>query len=130
MSKLIIMVGAPGSGKTSWVEHELNKISDEHSNTSSIAAHISRDTIRFSKVSEEEKYFSKEDSVFKEFVSQIKCALAANVENVYADATHDTCASRAKLLRALGSYPDVDVIFKVMDTGISNCLENNEKRKN
>lgn len=58
MKKIYLLCGIPGSGKSTWAKNHL----DDNS------IWISRDLIRFSMVSEEEEYFSKEKEVFKEFI--------------------------------------------------------------
>ena len=68
MTKLWVMCGVPGTGKSTWIKNNLSKFEGE-------VEVISRDEIRFSMVSEGEEYFSKEDEVFKEFINRIKkCA--------------------------------------------------------
>jgi predicted kinase len=87
---------------------------------------ISRDSIRFSMVNENEDYFSKEKAVFKEFTKQISEALE-EYDIVIADATHITKRSRAKILNALTVKPDKIKIFWV-DTPLEECIKRNEQR--
>ena len=89
MNKLYIVMGTPGSGKSTWIQNHL----DEHS------VWVSRDDVRFSMVAEDEEYFSKEKQVFKEYTRRINNALE-NGYDVFADATHLNKASRNKLLTA------------------------------
>ena len=93
-NKLYIMVGIPGSGKSTWIANHKSSFSRPYKI-------VSRDEIRFSLVAEDEEYFSKEKEVFKKFVEAIKEGLDSDLD-VYADATHINEASRTKLLRALG----------------------------
>ena len=61
---LYIMCGISGSGKSTFVKNNLKENE----------VWISRDKIRFSLVKENEKYFSKENLVYKTFVEEIqKC---------------------------------------------------------
>ena len=120
-SKLWILVGVPGSGKSHWI---LNH-KDYFSGTIAIS---SRDTIRFLKVKEDESYFSKEKEVFEVFVKHIKTGLQY-FDNTIADATHINANSRGKLLRALGdSLKNVEINAIVIDTCLAKCLEQNSKR--
>lgn len=114
--KLYLLMGAPGSGKSTWVKNHLS-LNDKY---------VSRDDVRFSMVSEDEEYFSKENQVFKEFIKRINEGLKEY--NVFADATHITAASRNKLLRNLTTKPDsVEVIW--IKTPLDMALERNELRK-
>lgn len=89
----------------------------------------SRDTIRFTKVKEDESYFSKEKEVFDTFVTHIKTGLKY-FDNTIADATHINGNSRGKLLRALGdSLEGVEINSIVIDTCLAKCLEQNNLRK-
>ena len=49
MAKLFLMMGIPGSGKTTWTSKYLRKLDK----------YVSRDEVRFSMVAENEEYFSK-----------------------------------------------------------------------
>ena len=115
------MCGIPqlGSGKSTWARK----------NIPAAAKIISRDEIRFSLVSDTEEYFSHENEVWKEFISQIKFALET-YDEVVADATHLNEASRTKLLRALGiSLKGVDVQAIFMSTSLVTALKRNETRE-
>ena len=59
-SNLVVMVGPPGCGKTTFIKNQPLK-----------GNHISRDKIRFSLLEDGETYFGKEDLVFKEYVKQL-----------------------------------------------------------
>lgn len=116
MSKLFLMSGAPGSGKSYWATHHLSK-NDKY---------ISRDEIRFSFLQDKDDYFSKENEVFDEFIKQINEALKT-YDNVFADATHLNFASRNKTLsRITTSASEVNVVF--LDTPLEVCLERNSHR--
>lgn len=91
MVTLTLMVGIPGSGKSTEAERMM-----QNENTT----WVSRDTIRFSMVAEDEEYFSKENEVFDEFVREIAARLFCGY-NVIADATHITQKSRAKLINSV-----------------------------
>lgn len=116
MAKLFIMVGVPGSGKSTYCRNHVQRGE----------RYISRDTIRFSKVSLEEKYFSKEKEVFKEFCKQINEALEKGI-NVYADATHISKKSRAKLIKNIKGYDSLCAV--VVNTPVETALIQNEHRK-
>lgn len=117
--KLYLMCGIPGSGKSTYLKtcfSQLPKV-------------ISRDDIRFSIVKEDEEYFSHENEVYAEFISQIKEALKFERE-VFADATHLNETSRAKTLRALGaSLKDVEVNVIWVRVPVEVAIQQNENRK-
>ena len=116
-SYLFIMCGIPGSGKSYFA----NSIA----RTNSVI--VSRDEVRFSIISDEDEYFSKENLVFREFVKRIQEGLDNN-KVVYADATHLNGVSRFKLLNSL-DVTNTDVIPVYMKTPLSVCLERNAKRE-
>ena len=121
-SKLWVMVGIPGSGKSHWIHNHRDYFSGS-------LAVASRDTIRFTKVKEGEPYFSKEKEVFDTFIGHIKIGLEF-FDNVIADATHINANSRGKLLRALGdSLKDVEVNAIVIDSCLAKCIVQNSWRE-
>ena len=116
-NKLYIMMGVPGSGKTTWCKNNINF--DE-------SVYISRDTIRFSILKPNEPYFSKEKEVYKTFTNQIAQALKRG-KNVYADQTSLDEKARAKLINSLEdrSY-EIHVIW--LNTPLGQCLKQNSLR--
>ena len=88
MADLYLMMGVPGSGKSTFLKQYVNK-------KNSII--ISRDEIRFSLLKEGEQYFSHEKEVLKIFWQRINTSLAEN-KNVFVDQTSLTPNSRKYLL--------------------------------
>lgn len=131
MVTLTLMVGVPGSGKSTFAE----KMEKEYN-----ALRVSRDVIRFSMVAEDEKYFSKETEVFNTFAREIAAKLFCGY-NVIADATHITIKSRAKLINAVKrglklisgneNYLEENVELQayVVRKSLERTLEQNENRK-
>ena len=119
MSELIILIGCPGSGKSTFAK----KLCKENKNY----IHISRDDIRFSLLEDNDKYFDKEDEVFKLFTETIQKELDSG-KNVYADATHLTGVSRLKLMNSL-NLEGVDIVPIVMNTPLNVCLQRNSLRE-
>ena len=118
MNKLYVMIGAPGSGKSTFAKKYISN-----------AKYISRDEIRFSILAEDEPYFSKEDQVYREFIWEIYNSLK-NEEDVVADATNLNDKSRSKLFEAIPlDLSKYKVIAVYMNTPLKTCLERNELRK-
>ena len=116
MSKLYLMAGAPGSGKTYWATHHLTE-NDKY---------ISRDEIRFSMLEDEDDYFARENEVFDEFIKQINNSLMI-YDNVFADATHLNFASRNKTISRIHVPVDeINVVF--LDTSLNMCIKRNAQR--
>lgn len=117
MSKLIMMMGCPGAGKSTWAKEHVTIFDD----------YISRDEIRFALVSPNEEYFSKEDEVWKSFIRQIDMALKRG-GTVWADATHLSMRSRLKLLNALKVKPDeIEIVY--INAPLETALRQNEMRE-
>ena len=117
--KLFLMMGCPGSGQSSYLNNRIK-------NGDGVV--ISRDIIRFSLVSEDEEYFSRENEVYELFVRGIANTLKFNKE-VYADATHLNERSRAKLLRALGkNLKGVEVNIIYVRVPVEVAIQRNENR--
>lgn len=118
MAIIYLMCGIPGSGKSTYAKSHMNPSTD---------IYVSRDKIRFSNLKENDFYFSHETTVYNTFTQQIKTAFLKG-NNVWADATHLTAASRARLINSLNIGKNhVIVIF--VDTPINICIERNEARK-
>ena len=120
MPKLMVMVGIPGSGKSTFAKH----YSEDANNMPTVW--ISRDEVRYSLISDKDEYFAKEKDVFKVFAKKINEALAEG-KNVIADATHINAQSRKKLLASV-TIPNIQIEACVMETSLQECLKNNEKR--
>ncbi len=119
--ELYVLVGAPGSGKSTWAQTHLTSLPAP-------ALYVSRDIIRYSLVSEDEEYFSKEKQVYKQFISAIRRGLQ-KCNSVIADATHLNENSRSKLLRSLStSLHDVEVSAIVIQNTLEDTLYQNQKR--
>ena len=117
MSKLIMMCGVPGSGKSTWVRNTFPDIEP-----------VSRDAIRFAILDERGgDYFAYEKEVFEKFIHQIIDSLAVD-EITIADATHLNARSRAKVLREVAKFAD-EIEAVVMDVHLITALERNDKRE-
>lgn len=117
MASLVLMMGVPGSGKTTYAK---KFIGDND-------IYVSRDEIRFELVAEDEPYFSKEDEVLKTFISKVDEGITKAKRYVVADATHLNAGSRAKLLKNLHNKPDnIYVLYVAVPLEVA--LERNAQR--
>lgn len=117
--KLMILTGAPGSGKSTWANQQKN------------AKVISRDTIRFSLLSEDDEYFSKENEVLRLFYKSIQDALDnknADYDTVIADASHLTSVRRYETIRELNLDNLEEVINVQFIAPIEVCIARNANR--
>ena len=117
--KLMILTGAPGSGKSTWANQQKN------------AKVISRDTIRFSLLSEDDEYFSKENEVLRLFYKNIQDALNnknADYDTVIADASHLTSVRRYETIRELNLDNLEEVINVQVIAPIEVCIARNANR--
>jgi len=126
MGKIIILSGAPGSGKSTWARNYAAK----HLGT----IVISRDEIRFSLLKEEDDYFAKEKLVFNTFCNHIVGELRFG-HDVIADASHLNWLSRRKLLANIDRfckrsgdkcYDEVWVV--VFKPSLETCFKRNDTR--
>ena len=114
---LVLMCGAPGSGKTT-IAKKLMCNND---------LYISRDEIRYSMISDEDEYFSKEKEVFNEYIKQIDEALTKNYHWIFADTTQLNEASRSKVLNQLKNKPNQTIVI-YMTTSLEETLKINRQR--
>lgn len=129
MNCLYLLVGIPGSGKSTYV----NKYKNYYSDNGII---VSRDKIRFKELGIEEdkhisskEYFSKEDIVYHKFISEIRNGIKNN-KDVFIDATNLSKYSRRKLITALYiPRSTIRICTIYFDIPLEVCLERNSKRK-
>lgn len=89
--------------------------------------YISRDDLRFSMISDESEYFSKEKEVFSKFVEKINNSLNKN-DCTIIDATHISEASRAKVLRRVEDPASVRLLVLYLTTPLDICIQQNDLR--
>lgn len=94
MSTIILMVGIPASGKSTFIKNAIAK-------EKVTAVWVSRDEIRKSLLTEGEDYFSHEKEVFENFVKTINNEVQKGTARIYVDATHINAASRRKILNRI-----------------------------
>lgn len=130
MNNLYVLCGIPGCGKSTWVK---NRMAENTSSTDPKWAYVSRDEVRFSMITEEDDYFSKEKQVFEEFVNRICGNLSdAWTQNVIADATHLNEISRDKLINAIRrKRPNLPLHITMVyfDIPLEVCKFRNDKRE-
>ena len=118
---LWLMVGAPASGKSTWLKKTVPFMHNTRI--------ISRDEIRFALVAEDEPYFSREDEVYECFINEIRQALL-ECDHVFVDATHISEGSRKKTLIRLKPFINQCQVFPVVfNTTEETCLLRNSYRE-
>lgn len=114
---LYVMCGPAGCGKTTLIENSCTPNS----------RHVSRDKIRFALIEERGgDYFDHEKEVFARFAEEID---KAEERIVYADATHLTKRSRAKLLNAINTTKFDRIVAVGFSKTLDILLHQNEKRE-
>lgn len=116
MSKMYMVIGAPGCGKSTYIQNHLKENE----------LVISRDKIRFGMLNDNDEYFSKEKEVYNEFIKQIDAAIAADA-TFYVDQTSLNAAARNKLFSRLKKRPD-KVIGIYFTTSLDTILQRNAQR--
>ena len=119
--KVYLMVGVPGSGKSTWVQKKMK---------TDPGVWCSRDAVRFSMLEKNDDYFGKENLVFQKWIENINQAIAnPKVENIYIDATHLTPQSRNNTLSLLDkNIYELEIIPVAFDLPLEVCILRNEKR--
>lgn len=123
MSKLLLLCGIPGSGKSTWAK-------DFIANNDAIL--ISRDFIRFSFLKEGEDYFSHEKEVTECFYNMVHKVLeTGEYDYVIADATHNTGRSRSNALMGIEPHliEGVEIIPVYFNIPVEVCKERNAQRE-
>lgn len=123
MNYLIMFCGIPGSGKST----EAHRMAGSLTARGITVEHISRDELRFSMISDESEYFSKEKEVFSKFVEKMNNSLNKNNCTII-DATHISKASRAKILRRVEDPANVRLLVLYLTTPIDVCKQQNGLR--
>ncbi len=115
MGNLYLLMGIPGSGKSTWTRNHLTPYD----------WYVSRDDIRFALVPDGEPYFSKEKEVLKRYIEDINIGLNLGYD-VYADATQVSKWSRNNILNKVKNANKVNCIY--IKTSLKVALERNEGR--
>lgn len=116
MGHLIMMMGIPGSGKSTWIKNNFPDVEP-----------VSRDAIRFELLKEGEDYFAHEDEVFDKFIRQIVGSLAVD-EVTIADATHLNVKSRAKVLNRVRKFADfIEIVW--INPPLETAFKQNDMRE-
>ena len=118
--KVWLMCGVPGSGKSTWVQHQI---------ANNEGVWCSRDKVRFSLLKDEDEYFAKEDLVFSTWINEIQSAInnKEGPDNIYVDATHLTPKARDKVLNKLNLHTvELGAVNFILPLGT--CLKRNSER--
>ena len=118
---IFLLCGPAGSGKSTWATRQIK--------VPQAQAWVSRDSIRFILVGENEDYFSREDEVFESFIKSIQAAIDdRETREVYIDATHLTENARNKVLDQL-DLTNCQIIPVVVHPDLKTTLAQNDQRE-
>ena len=117
-TKLIVMIGVSGSGKSYLAKH----IQETHDD----CIIVSRDAIRFALLKDGEDYFAHEDEVVRRYYDNINRAIGVH-KYVIADATHLTARARRQFFNNVNTK-NVEVIGVWIDTPLAVALKQNNQR--
>lgn len=115
--------GIPGSGKSTEARRMVESLASKNISV----GYVSRDEVRFSMISKNGEYFSKEKEVFSKFVKKMNNSLNKN-DCTIIDATHISKASRAKILRRVENPNNVRLLVLYLTTPIDVCMRQNDLR--
>ena len=116
MSKMYIVIGIPGSGKSYYIRN--------HAKDNDVI--VSRDQIRFNLLKDGDDYFAKEKEVYDTFINQINAAVADG-RDVWVDQTSINRGSRTKLFNRLVNKPD-ELIGIYFNVPVQVALQRNAQR--
>lgn len=120
MSRLYIVCGIPGAGKSTTIKEKFGT-----EITSQDYLIISRDKIRFGLLKDGDAYFEHEPIVEEMFYKGITKALRLGYD-VVADQSSINPKSRKKLINKVAGYTEINAIW--VDTPIEKCIERDSKR--
>ena len=110
-NKLYVLVGVPGSGKSTWIDNQVwAKDIPVVSTDRFVEAHAEKQGKTYSEVFEEYMPIAVKLMANQALICQ------ANNKDVIWDQTSTTVATRAKKIRMLPNYYKIAVVFKTPDT--------------
>lgn len=119
VSKLIIMVGLPGSGKSYTIKNCINK--------SGIFKVFSSDEYRL-KICGDENCQDRNQEVFGHLYKDLKDALLSGYNCIF-DATNVTRKDRRRIFSQIAGIPNVEVIAYVMRNPLEVCIKQDNARE-
>lgn len=128
MCNVHLLCGIPASGKSTFAA----KKAAEFAEAGRSIAIISRDVCRKALVGEDvdkTDYFSRENEVFENFISEINNHISAGTEEIFIDATHISAPSREKVLSQLNVRPGSNLILEVFPVALETAIERNNTRQ-
>lgn len=123
MPILYILCGPAGCGKTTWAFEFTRNVRENQD-----IRYVSRDSIRFEMLGDDEDYFAHEKEVFRRFTGCLTQTLVDGFD-VIADATHLNPASRKRLTQAIDMrFSDYQIVYVVFNTNVETCVARNANR--